>query len=75
MKSYFFFEYEFFYGLISNGWLMDNSLSFGEGWGEAFELFFWRRSCTFGEIKNKIEHRFGGLSRFSRILKYQNYLT
>jgi len=25
--------------------------------------------------KNKIEHRFGGLSRFSRILKYQNYLT
>jgi len=54
---------------------MDNSLSFGEGWGEAFELFVWRRSCTFGGIKNKIEHRFGGLSRFSRILKYQNYLT
>jgi hypothetical protein len=54
---------------------MDNSLSFGEGWGEAFELFVWRRSFAFGGIKNKIEHRFGGLSRFSRILKYQNYLT
>jgi hypothetical protein len=45
------------------------------GLGEAFELFVWRRSCTFGGIKNKIAHRFGGLSRFSRILKYLNYLT
>jgi hypothetical protein len=40
MKSYLFFEYEvFFYELITNGWLMVSSLSFGEGWGEAFELF------------------------------------
>jgi hypothetical protein len=54
MTSYFFFEYAFFfYELISNGWLMDNSLSFGEGWGEAFELFFWRRSCTFGGNKKQ----------------------
>ncbi len=54
---------------------MDSSLSFGEGWVRLLSSLSGAGLALLGEIKNKIEHRFGGLSRFSRILKYLNYLT
>jgi len=50
MTSYFFFEYAFFfYELISNGWLMDNSLSFGEGWVRLLSSFSGAGLALFGE--------------------------